>query len=158
MNKLHYLIIGFLIIVLLIFSYVIYIENQDFKEEQLLNKKEISEVKNQQQIIDNQFQSGQIQKEKDITNEQLETLNKDQDGDGLTYQQEVALGTSDNNIDSDSDGIPDNNDAAGTSRQCRWRHHRRTKLATLDSNRDNARGRLRADRYGRHNVDVSAQG
>ena len=32
--------------------------------------------------------------------------NKDDDNDGLTYAQEQALGTSDNNPDSDGDGFP----------------------------------------------------
>jgi len=38
-------------------------------------------------------------------------LNADKDGDGLTYRQELDLGTSDLNIDSDGDGIPDGEDS-----------------------------------------------
>jgi len=37
-------------------------------------------------------------------------MNKDEDGDGLTYEQELNLGTSDNEVDSDGNSIWDNID------------------------------------------------
>ena len=43
--------------------------------------------------------------DKNFTIEVIHDPNKDDDNDGLTYSQEVALGTSDNNPDSDEDGI-----------------------------------------------------
>ena len=45
--------------------------------------------------------------DKNFTISAIPDPNKDDDNDGLTYAQEQALGTSDNNPDSDGDGFPD---------------------------------------------------
>jgi hypothetical protein len=52
------------------------------------------------------------QKEEELAEKEAEErkMNTDNDGDGLTYREEQNLDTSDNNIDSDNDGINDNYD------------------------------------------------
>ncbi|NQU98993.1 hypothetical protein HQ533_06035 [Candidatus Woesearchaeota archaeon] len=111
MNKIHYLAISIIVFFIIIFGLIIYNENKEFQEEQLANEQEIASVKQQQTSLDKEFQKSQEVKEQELLTEELETLTRDQDGDGLTYQQEVELGTSDNQIDSDGDNIPDPEDA-----------------------------------------------
>lgn len=50
----------------------------------------------------------------DKARDKATALNTDSDGDGLTLAQELRLGTSDEKIDSDADGVPDNEDIAPT--------------------------------------------
>ncbi len=64
----------------------------------------------------------------DEAREKALALNTDSDGDGLTLAQEQRLGTSDNNTDSDDDGVPDNADIAPlgigrkVSKTLNWEH------------------------------------
>lgn len=50
----------------------------------------------------------------DKTRNTAAMLNADEDGDGLTYYEEKQMGTSDKKIDTDEDGVPDNEDIAPT--------------------------------------------
>jgi len=64
----------------------------------------------------------------DEARDKARALNADGDGDGLTLAQEQRLGTSDNNTDSDDDGVPDNADIAPlgigrkVSKTLNWEH------------------------------------
>lgn len=71
-------------------------------EKQILLQSEQMKIQNIQ--IENQRNT--IEEEK--TNQQV--MNEDKDIDGLTYQEEIKLGTSDNDSDSDDDGVPDKYD------------------------------------------------
>lgn len=92
------------------FGYYIYSYNQDFQQNLAQHQSEVESAKTQQSEIDRQFVQTQEQKEQFLEQQELSKLLKDEDGDGLTYQQEYMLGTSDNDIDSDGDGINDNED------------------------------------------------
>jgi len=77
---------------------------QQQKAEQLAR---LQEQINQQ---DNDVITRQKQAIQSIQQVEQAAQSKDEDEDGLTYAQESALGTSDNNPDSDLDGILDNED------------------------------------------------
>ena len=110
MNKLYLFTIIVIIILGIVFGLIIYNENKSFREEQLQQQQEISQVKQEQEKLTEEFEQEQLEKEIVIQREQMATMMKDEDGDGLTYQEELRLGTDDNDKDTDGDGIDDNID------------------------------------------------
>lgn len=76
----------------------------ELSEEQKARKE--AEAKAKQEEFEKKLKEQQL-----ISKEAEERMmNADNDGDGLTYREELKLGTSDWNTDSDSDGIKDNED------------------------------------------------
>jgi hypothetical protein len=65
-------------------------------------------IYNQQQVISQQRQEIEAEVERQ------RILNEDKDNDGLTLREELELGTSDTNPDSDGDSVPDKYDAHPT--------------------------------------------
>lgn len=110
MNKIHISIIIILLFGLGIFGYYIYSYNQDFQQEQSEQKSNIQSITQKQENIDKTFSQEQQEKERILQQQEISKKMKDEDGDGLTYEQEVGLGTSDNQRDTDGDGIDDNED------------------------------------------------
>ena len=110
MNKIHLSIIITLVICFIGFGFYIYNYNQEFQKETLESKKDIDFVKQKQRDIDEQFLREQQEKETELQQKDISTRLKDADKDGLTYEEELRLGTSDNERDSDGDGIDDNED------------------------------------------------
>lgn len=110
MNKLYIILILTVIIAGNIFGFMIYNYNKTFDEELLQNQQKIDAIKQQQNLLDKEFVQTQQQKSSEIQTEQTKMLLRDQDGDGLTYQEELQLGTDDNDKDSDGDSINDNID------------------------------------------------
>lgn len=110
MKKLHLLFTIIMFIVLCGFGYYVYTFNQDFQNEMLEHQQYVQSVKEKQQNINKQFLKEQQEKERIIQQKEISTKLKDEDGDGLTNVQEVALGTNDNEKDTDGDGIDDNID------------------------------------------------
>jgi len=76
----------------------------ELSEEQIARKE--AEAKAKQEEFEKKLKEQQL-----LSKEAEERImNADNDGDGLTYREELANGTSDWNIDSDSDGVPDGSD------------------------------------------------
>jgi len=113
MKKIHYFVVFVLVVVGLLFTVIIYNYNKNVEEEQTQHEQEISRIKQEQNRLDVQFeQQQQTQRQLQINAENERTLRmkQDKDGDGLTSEEELKLGTSDDNPDSDGDGIRDNED------------------------------------------------
>lgn len=102
-------VIPIIIIVILVFSYVSYY-NRSLEEEREQEEAKLSEAKRKQALLDEEFQRQLQEREAQIQQEQEAVQYKDEDGDGLTYPEEVKLGTSDHDVDSDADGLRDNVD------------------------------------------------
>lgn len=98
------------ILLVLFFSYITYY-NYSLSQQKTLEESRMNELKLKQAQIDNQFKQGLTQKENSLVASQNSLANSDADSDGLTYAQEIQLGTDPNNQDSDGDGIKDNEDA-----------------------------------------------
>ena len=110
MNKFHIFIVIVLLFVFAVFGYYIYSYNQDFQQDLAEHQSDIQSAKNKQASIDKQFEQTQQQKERSLEQQEISQKLKDEDGDGLTYEQEAKLGTNDNERDTDGDGIDDNED------------------------------------------------
>ena len=121
---------------LAIFALLILSFNYQNSQKRTAEQQNIANIKKGQEAVDNTFYQSQTNKaattkalQEQTSREQAAVINaqqqaieqgkaveearmqQDQDGDGLTYAQELNLGTSDNNKDSDYDGVPDNEDA-----------------------------------------------
>ncbi len=110
MNKIRIFIILVISIIGTILGIIIYNENISFRQEQMQHQQEISKIKQEQERLSEEFKKEQQQRIAEIEQERILRMQRDQDGDGLTYEQEIALGTSDNERDTDGDGIDDNVD------------------------------------------------
>jgi hypothetical protein len=116
-------------------------------EKRALIEEELAIVQIEKEVVEQQVEEEQIKRvqaeakvkqeefEKNLKAQQLSAkeveekkMNADNDGDGLTYRQELEYGTSDWDTDSDGDGIPDNLDLhpAGGGRNItqnfQWKH------------------------------------
>lgn len=107
MNKYHITTIIGIAIFLIIFALIVYNDNSNFNKEFEENLLKIEETKDQQAQLDKEFEINQKNKEADLVKNQIELNTKDEDGDGLSYSEELKLGTSDSEYDSDKDGISD---------------------------------------------------
>ena len=67
-------------------------------------------MKQKQENISKAFLQKQQAKERELRQQEIQKSQLDEDKDGLTYEQEIRLGTSDNQKDTDGDGIDDNED------------------------------------------------
>lgn len=110
MNKLYVFVIFIIIVIGGILGFMIYNYNESFREEQLQHQQEISRIKQEQERLTKEFEEEQKHKTAKIQQEHIAQMLKDEDGDGLTYEEELNLGTSDNDVDSDGDNIWDNED------------------------------------------------
>lgn len=81
-------------------------EEAEEKTRQETTAKKVAEAKAKQEEIIRKAREG------DLAAKEAEErmMNADNDGDGLTYREELAKGTYDYNTDSDGDGIPDGED------------------------------------------------
>lgn len=110
MNK---IIIPSIVIIFIIFissGAYIYYSNIQSSAEELAYQDSIQKLKADQALKNKEFYEGQEQKNIDILQSETSKQNQDQDGDGLTYSEELKLGTDDDNPDSDGDGINDKED------------------------------------------------
>jgi len=98
------------VFMLLIGLYLYNFNAQTTKEEQALQQ-QTQELKTREEQRSGEFAQQQVKKTEELTQEERARNEQDNDGDGLTYAQELALNTDDNNPDSDADGIPDGEDA-----------------------------------------------
>lgn len=121
-----------LLVIGCVFAFVIYSYNKDFDDEQARHLQEIERIRQEQARLDALFSEEQQAKQQQLVaaeQEQAVRLAQDLDADGLTYAEELALGTSDEKADSDGDGINDNEDrhpAGGGETQTitvHWRHN-----------------------------------
>jgi type II secretory pathway pseudopilin PulG len=113
MKKIVTILIFGLLIIGVVFTLIIYNYNKNFDAEQTQHQQNIDRIKQEQSRLDTQFlQQQQARQQQQIIaqNEQTAQLSQDKDGDGLSYEQELKLGTSDEKKDSDGDGINDNED------------------------------------------------
>lgn len=110
MKKLHKFVVIILIVSISGFGLYIYNYNQEFERDQLQHQKDLDDIKEKQKNIDKAFIEEQQQKDTTLIQAQTNLKLKDADRDGLTYEEEIRLGTSDNERDTDGDGIDDNVD------------------------------------------------
>jgi len=113
MKKIHYFLVFVLVVVGILFAVIIYNYNKNVEAEQIEHQQEIDRIKQEQNRLNQQFeQQQQTKKQQQIIaeNDRALQLKQDKDGDGLTLDQELKLGTSDENPDSDGDSIKDGED------------------------------------------------
>ena len=107
-TKYLYLIIAisFTSILIFIVGYANYDEYKTLSQEQNY----VNNVKLIQSNLDKQFKELQKNKQEHLKSLNKSIFNSDEDNDSLTFAQEISLGTSDYNPDSDLDGVPDSED------------------------------------------------
>ena len=110
MKKIYLLVIFSLVAMGIFFSYFIYSYNKNYEAEQVQHQAEIERIKEEQNRLDTQFEQQQRQYQANIESQRDVDLKKDSDNDGLTYEQELKLGTDPYNADTDGDGIQDTED------------------------------------------------
>jgi len=93
-----------------VFAFIIFNYNKQIDAEQIQHQKEIERLKQEQKLLDTQFYSQQQTRQQQQINAQKQELHRDRDRDGLTYEQELRSGTSDDNADTDGDYIRDSED------------------------------------------------
>lgn len=94
------------VILVFVIGYDNYFEYQSSKER----IQTVQQIESIQKQLDNQFNEQQMIKKKYIESLNRTILQSDEDKDRLTYEQEIRLGTSDYNNDTDLDGVPDGED------------------------------------------------
>ena len=100
---------GIFVILLGLGAYIYYFNVQSLEEESAFQDS-LQKLKIEQGIKNKEFYEKQEQKNSELSQTDASKKYQDQDGDGLTYSEELNLGTDDNNPDSDGDGINDNED------------------------------------------------
>ncbi|MBU0614932.1 MAG: hypothetical protein KJ601_02465 [Nanoarchaeota archaeon] len=110
MNKLYIFTIIVIFVSGGILGFIIYDYNKGVIAEQSQQQQEISKIKQEQERITQDFEEEQSQKAERLQQEETVQMLKDEDGDGLTYEEEMRLGTDDNDVDTDGDSIWDNED------------------------------------------------
>ncbi len=98
-----------IIISLLLVSYLGYYNYSSHKEE-VQSQFALNALRVKQEQLENEFWTTKQNKEYELESSNSRLNNQDNDGDGLTYAQEITGGTDDNNPDSDADGILDGED------------------------------------------------
>jgi len=108
-----YIITSSIVIVLVLSLFLGYIAyyNHISQQEESQYQQQINEVQVKQARLNEQSQQATSIHSQEIIQTEETRNQQDSDNDGLTYAQELALGTSDNNKDSDADTIDDNEDA-----------------------------------------------
>ena len=115
MKRISILVIVALVTTGVIFSFFIYAYNRNYGAEQARHQQEIDWIKAEQHRLDIEFGQQQQEYLAHIESRRSTELQRDADGDGFTYEEELQMGTDPNNPDSDGDGIRDDEDrhAAG---------------------------------------------
>jgi hypothetical protein len=132
MRRLFFVALFCLLVAGCVVAFAIYSYNKDFDDEQARHRQEIERIKQEQGRLDALFVAEQAKKQQQLAaveKDEALRLTQDLDGDGLTYAEELALGTSDERADSDGDGIRDKEDhhpAGGGETNTitvHWRHN-----------------------------------
>ncbi len=93
-----------------VFGVYIYSYNLDSVNADVVYEQQVNEIKIKQVEYDREFTNEQRLRGQKIIQTETQKNFQDNDGDGLSYAKELELGTSDNERDSDADGILDSQD------------------------------------------------
>lgn len=98
-------------LILISLSIFIYFYNTQVTKEESEYAKQTEQLKQEEERKNQEFNTEQQERLRQLSEQEYSRNNADNDRDGLTYAQEIKLGTDDNNVDSDGDSIPDTEDA-----------------------------------------------